>query len=227
MSKIETLSEISTINLGRDFRRTVHHEEGGDVLVIQPKEVFTESIDESVFVKQSSLGVFRDRFLQPGDILCSIRHRFVSMVVKEEWLKKAHAVANSGLFVIRLDKTDYLPEYVAAFMNCYFESEEFNRKLIQHQQEQKSKSMEPESLKRKKKENVKILTKDGLLALKVPKVSLDEQRNFAKKVVDAQRDFRVKTDLFNKKIQSIESEYKHETSNYEGQMEGFYKNIIG
>ena len=111
MSKFETLAEISDISLGRDFRGKVPVEPNGDILVIQPKDVFSESIEEAVSVREHSVGAIHDRLLHPGDILCSIRHKFVSMVVKEEWLKYGPVIANSGLFIIRLNQKDYLPEY--------------------------------------------------------------------------------------------------------------------
>ena len=121
MSKFETLGEISDISLGRDFRGKVPVEPNGEILVIQPKDVFSESIEEAVRVTPQEIGVVNDRWLHPGDILCSIRHKFVSIVVKEKWLGYYdRVIANSGLFVIRLNQKDYLPEYVSAFINCFF-----------------------------------------------------------------------------------------------------------
>ena len=137
MSKFETLAEISDLSLGRDFRGKVPVEPNGDILVIQPKDVFSESIEEAVSVREHSVGAIHDRLLHPGDILCSIRHRFVSMVVKEEWLKHGPVIANSGLFIIRLNQKDYLPEYVSAFINCFFERKEF-QDMLERQKQEKS-----------------------------------------------------------------------------------------
>ena len=125
MSKFGKLGEISDISLGRDFRGKVPVVPNGNILVIQPKDVFSESIEEAVHVTPQEIGVVNDRWLHPGDILCSIRHKFVSMVVKEEWLRYERVIANSGLFIIRLKQKDYLPEYVSALINCFFYRKEF------------------------------------------------------------------------------------------------------
>lgn len=217
MSRTEVLGEIATITLGRDFRGKVPVDEHGDVLVIQPKEVFSESIEEAVSVKANKVGVIDDRLLHPGDILCSIRHKFVSMVVKEEWLKQKPVIANSGLFIIRLNNTEYLPEYVSAFINCYFERKEFQAMLERQEQEK---------VKEGKKPSVRLLTKDILSSMLVPKKSKEEQRQFAEKIRGAQLNFRKLTDSLNEEKKRIEDKYKQATKDYCMGMELVYNSIV-
>lgn len=217
MSKFETLGEISDISLGRDFRGKVPVEPNGEILVIQPKDVFSESIEEAVHVKARDVGAINDRLLHPGDILCSIRHKFVSMVVKEEWLRYEPVIANSGLFIIRLKQKDYLPEYVSAFLNCFFERKEFQDML---------KKQEQEKTKNGKKPSVRLLTKDCLFAVSVPKKSIEEQRKIATDIREAQSKFRTLMDGLIKERKCIEDKCKQIIFDYCKSMDRVYDDIV-
>ena len=217
MSKFETLAEISDISLGRDFRGKVPVEPNGDILVIQPKDVFSESIEEAVSVREHSVGAIHDRLLHPGDILCSIRHRFVSMVVKEEWLKHGPVIANSGLFIIRLNQKDYLPEYVSAFINCFFERKEFQDMLERQKQEKIQKGKRP---------SVKLLTKDCLAAVSIPKKSLEEQGQIAAEIRETQSKYRTLINGLNEDKKRIENRYKQVGEDYCRVMERVYDSIV-
>lgn len=217
MSNFEQLSEISDISLGRDFRGKVPVVPNGEILVIQPKDVFAESIEEAVHVTSREVGVIGDRLLHPGDILCSIRHKFVSMIVKEEWLRYEPVIANSGLFIIRLKQKDYLPEYVSAFLNCFFERKEFQDML---------KKQEQEKTKNGKKPSVRLLTKDGLASVSVPKKSLDEQRKIANEIREAQSRFRTLMDGLIEDRRRIDDKCKQVTFDYCMSMEHIYDDIV-
>ena len=216
MSKFATLGEISDISLGRDFRGSIKADKEGDIKVLQPKEVFSESIDDAIFVKREKVGVLQDRLLRSGDILCSIRHKFVSMVVKEEWLT-GPVIANSGLFIIRLNSTEYLPEYVSAFINCFFERQEFQDMLEKQEQEK---------IKEGKKPSVRLLTKDNLSSVSVPKKSIEEQRKIVAEIRKAQSNFRKLTDSLNEEKKRIEDKYKQATKDYCMGMELVYNSIV-
>ena len=219
MSKFEKLGEISDISLGRDFRGAVPVVPNGDILVIQPKDVFSESIEEAVRVTPKEIGAINDRWLHPGDILCSIRHKFVSIVVKEEWLgyHYGRVIANSGLFIIRLNQKDYLPEYVSAFVNCFFERKEFQDMLERQKQEK---------IRDGKKPTVRLLTKDCLASVLVPKKSLEEQRKIATEICEAQSKFRTVMDSLIEDKKHIEDKYKQIVKDYCMSMDHVYKDIV-
>ena len=216
MSRTEVLGGIATITLGRDFRGKVPVDQNGEILVIQPKEVFSESIEEAVSVKANKVGVIDDRLLRPGDILCSIRHKFVSTVVKEEWLKKKPVIANSGLFIIRLNKEGYLPEFVSAFINCFFERKEFQDMLERQEQEK---------MQNGKKPSVRLLTKDCLVCVPIPYKSIEEQRKIAEEIREAQARFREITAYVNNERKRIEDYYKQAIQDYSLGMDVAYSRI--
>lgn len=216
MSKFETLGEISDISLGRDFRGSIEADKDGEVLVLQPKEIFSDSIDGAVHVKKEKVGVLQDRVLRSGDILCSIRHKFVSMVVKEEWLAKP-VIANSGLFIIRLNSNEYIPEYVSAFINCFFERKEFQDVLEKQKQEK---------IKDGKRPSVRLLTKDCLSSVSIPKKSLEEQRQISANIRETQSKFRAIMDKLNEEKKRIDDEYKQVTNEYSTVMEIVYGDIV-
>lgn len=217
MSKFEKLGEISDISLGRDFRGAVPVVPNGDILVIQPKDVFSESIEEAVRVTQKEVGLIDDRLLHPGDILCSIRHKFVSMVVKEEWLRHGLVIANSGLFIIRLNQKDYLPEYVSAFLNCFFERKEF-QDILERQKQEK--------ILNGKRPSVRLLTKDCLLSVAVPKMSLNDQRQIAAEIRETQSRYHTLMDRLNEDKKRIEDKCKQVTQDYCMKMEYVYDSIV-
>ena len=217
MSKFGKLGEISDISLGRDFRGKVPVVPNGNILVIQPKDVFSESIEEAVHVTPQEIGVVNDRWLHPGDILCSIRHKFVSMVVKEEWLRYERVIANSGLFIIRLKQKDYLPEYVSALINCFFERKEFQDMLERQEQEK---------IQKGKKPSVRLLTKDWLLSMAIPKKSLEEQRKIAAEIREEQSEYRTLMDCLNEDKKRIEDKCKHVAKEYGLRMENIYNGIV-
>lgn len=203
MTKFVTLGEISDISLGRDFRGTIKADKCGEIAVLQPKEIFSESIDDVVFVKEEKVGVLRDRLLKPGDILCSNRYKFVSMLVKNEWLSRP-VIANSGLFIIRLNGAEYLPEYISAYLNCYFEREERLIKSTKHEHEAG-----------KKRETVRLLTKSGLMSLNIPMKPLDDQRKFADNYKNLLSNYR-------ERIKSIEEQHKVAIEEYATHIEILY-----
>lgn len=216
MSNFETLGEISDISLGRDFRGSIKADKDGEILVLQPKEVFSESIDEAVRVKSGKVGVFQNRLLRPGDILCSIRHKFVSMVVKEEWLTRP-VIANSGLFIIRLNSNEFLPEYVSAFINCYFERKEFQDMMEKQEQEK---------IKEGKKPSVRLLTKDYLSSVSIPKKSIEEQHEIVAKICKVQSNFRKYMNDLNEEKKCIENKYKQLVQEQCTAMEIVYGDIV-
>lgn len=204
MSKFETLGKISDISLGRDFRGKVPFDPNGEILVIQPKEVFSESIEEAVTVRSHRVSMINDRLLHPGDIICTIRHKFVSMVVKEEWLRHGPVIANSGLFIVRLKQKDYLPEYVSGFINFFFERE--FQDIMERQEREKIHSG--------KKPSVRLLTRDCLSSVSIPKKDLEEQRKIATGIFEAQSKYRRLIDGLNKDKKRIEDKYKQTTEAY-------------
>ena len=204
MSKFETLGEISDISLGRDFRGKVPVEPNGEILVIQPKELFSESIKEAVVVRSERVSMINDRLLHHGDILCSIRHKFVSMVVKEEWLKRGPVIANSGLFIIRLKHKNYLPEYVSAYINFFFERE--FQDILERQEQEK--------IYIGKKPSVRLLTRDCLSSVSIPKKDLEEQRKIATGIFEAQSKYRRLIDGLNEDKKRIEDKYKQTIEAY-------------
>ena len=217
MSKFEKLGDISVVSLGRDFRGKVPVVPNGEILVIQPKDVFLESIEEAVRVTQKEVGLIDDRLLHPGDILCSIRHKFVSMVVKEEWLRHGPVIANSGLFIIRLNQKDYLPEYVSAFLNCFFERKEFQNILERQKQEK---------IQNGKRPSVSLLTKDCLLSISVPRMSFGEQHQIAAEIRETQSKYRTLMDGLNEDKKRIEDKCKQVTQDYCMKMEYVYDSIV-
>lgn len=216
MSNFETLGEISDISLGRDFRGSIKADKDGEILVLQPKEVFSESIEDVVRVRRDKVGACQNRLLRPGDILCSIRHKFISMVVKEEWLTRP-VIANSGLFIIRLNSNEFLPEYVSAFINCYFERQEF-QDIMERQEQAK--------IKEGKKPSVRLLTKNTLSSIPIPKKSMEEQDEIVAEIRAAQSKYRALINGLNEEKKYIEDKYRLGVKDYCATMDRIYNDIV-
>jgi len=110
------LGEVARVSTGYPFRRKVEAEEGGDVVLIQIKDVdSTEGVSEGgTIVLRSEGGKYEKHLLQQGDLLFQSRGSRHPVAVVEGGVR---GIAATGLLVIRPDPLRVMPSYLAWWLN--------------------------------------------------------------------------------------------------------------
>ena len=110
------LGGVARISTGYPFRRTVEAEEGGDIVLIQIKDVdSTEGVSKSgTIVLRSEGGKYEKHLLQEGDVLFQSRGSRHPVAVVEGGVR---GMAATGLLVIRPDHRRVMPSYLAWWLN--------------------------------------------------------------------------------------------------------------
>ncbi|MEQ9442907.1 MAG: restriction endonuclease subunit S [Cyclobacteriaceae bacterium] len=116
-NKSEKLKKLASISTGYTFREKVTDALGGEVWVIQMRDVHSEPPymrrDEMVRIDREA--VRSSNCLEPSDILVVSRgFRFQVVTIGEEF---AGAIASSAFLVIRCDTKKLLPDYLAWYLN--------------------------------------------------------------------------------------------------------------
>lgn len=111
MIKTIKLGEIAEIQTGYSFREAIIDDESG-VIVIQAKDI------DGMYAKQDHLprvnqDFSKSRLLNRGDVLLTSRGSFRSTVAKFD----KPTVASSSLYSIRLKTNNYMPEFLAIYLN--------------------------------------------------------------------------------------------------------------
>ena len=110
------LADVADVSTGYPFRGKVNPEEGGDLAVIQIKDV-----DAAAGLRRENLIMLRDEgskygkyLLKAGDVLFQSRgSRHPVAVVRDG----VHGIAALGLHVIRPNGRHLLPDYLVWYMN--------------------------------------------------------------------------------------------------------------
>jgi restriction endonuclease S subunit len=110
------LGEVARVSTGYPFRRKVEAEEGGDIVLIQIKDVdSTEGVSEGgTIVLRSEGGKYEKHLLQEGDLLFQSRGSRHPVAVVEGGVR---GIAATGLLVIRPDRRRVMPGYLAWWLN--------------------------------------------------------------------------------------------------------------
>jgi restriction endonuclease S subunit len=110
------LGEVARVSTGYPFRRKVEAEEGGDIVLIQIKDVdSTEGVSEGgTIVLRSEGGKYEKHLLQGGDLLFQSRGSRHPVAVVEGGVR---GIAATGLLVIRPDRQRVMPGYLAWWLN--------------------------------------------------------------------------------------------------------------
>jgi hypothetical protein len=111
-----TLSTIADLSSGYPFRKKVESEEGGDILLIQIKDLDgVEGVSGAQSVALRNDGSKYTRYLlQEGDLLLQSRGSRHPVAVVEP---RVRGIAATGLHTIRPDRTRVLPAYLAWWLN--------------------------------------------------------------------------------------------------------------
>lgn len=113
----ESLREIATISAGHPIRDAVRDVPGGDVAVVQIRNVHVETgVDWAAVARTNLSGRREPDWLKPGDVLFSARgQRNIAVCLDQPPIK---AVCSPHFFLIRVtDSKSVLPEFLAWQMN--------------------------------------------------------------------------------------------------------------
>jgi restriction endonuclease S subunit len=110
------LGEVARVSTGYPFRRKVEAEEGGDIVLIQIKDVDSiEGVSASgTIVLRSEDGKYEKHLLQKGDLLFQSRGSRHPVAVVEGGVR---GIAATGLLVLRPDHLRVLSSYLAWWLN--------------------------------------------------------------------------------------------------------------
>ncbi len=112
MNKTLHLSELADIQSGYSFRVKIVNVDNGKLGVVQAKDISGLYVDEDSVVRINQ-EYAETRIQQAGDILLTSRGSFRAGVGKFS----KPTLASSSLFTVRLTREDFLPEYVAIYLN--------------------------------------------------------------------------------------------------------------
>lgn len=111
------LADIAEIKIGYNYRRetTLHDiKQTVDIPIIQPKDVKYIKIADIESFDKISLADTKDKyFLTANEVLFSNKGEFKAFV----WCGKEKTMASSAFYRIKLFNNQYLPEYVAIYLN--------------------------------------------------------------------------------------------------------------
>lgn len=110
------LGDVARVSTGYPFRRKVEAEEGGDIVLIQIKDVdSTEGVSASgTIVLRSEDGKYEKHLLQEGDLLFQSRGSRHPVAVVEGGVR---GIAATGLLVLKPDHRRVMPSYLAWWLN--------------------------------------------------------------------------------------------------------------
>ena len=113
---IVPLGNVAVVSTGYPFRKKVESEDGGDLVLLQIKDLdVAEGADGSGVIRLNNrTGKYRKYLLQDGDLLFQSRGSRHPVAVVKPGLR---GIAAAGLHTIRPDPAHVLPEYVAWWLN--------------------------------------------------------------------------------------------------------------
>lgn len=165
---------IKSISYGYSFREKVEGNLLGNVYVLQAKDVQINNLSKETAIKIKTEDVKKKFILQNNDILLTSKGRFSACVFHDT--SKDVFIASSGLFVIKISSSNYVPEYISIFLNSNKGQYQITSKL--------------ETM------TIPSLTKESLLTIEIPDISIEEQQ----KLVNLNKALYEYEDLVNKKI---------------------------
>lgn len=118
MQYILELINISTISAGHSFREKIPEVKKSGIYVVQMKDINSEhSVNWDTVVETMLTSKQTPNWLQHGDILFVARgqRNYAAMFSVET--KQVHAIAAPQFFIIRLNNSNVLPEYLTWFLN--------------------------------------------------------------------------------------------------------------
>lgn len=113
---LQRLHELAQISTGYPFRGKIYPEEGGDVVVLQIRDIDASSgvsVGDGVRLRGEG-GKFDRYLLQPGDVLFQSRGSQHPVAVLNVPVR---GIAALGLHVLRSDPTRVLPDYLGWYLN--------------------------------------------------------------------------------------------------------------
>jgi len=111
------LKELTHISVGYPFRGSIPEVAGGDVCVIQMKDVSPDGINWNGCIKTELKGKRAPGWLQEGDILFTARGSRNYAALVDQQANQKPIVAAPHFYVLSCARQDVLPEYLAWFIN--------------------------------------------------------------------------------------------------------------
>lgn len=114
---VMSIRDIAEIRAGYAFRSKIAHVPGGNVCVIQPRDLTDDGRIETSDVTSVDLPALKkDHLLKDGDVLVSTRSRFASAVYAGQC--DMDCVASGALLVLRVKRGKaVLPAYLSLYFN--------------------------------------------------------------------------------------------------------------
>lgn len=111
----QPLQNIAQIIAGYTFRTTLPHQQNGDFLVVQAKNILSDgTVDELGLVPIANDNYRTTAFVQKWDVLISVRGNLRAGILHSG---HQHVLAASSVNIIRCQSKEVLPDYLAIYLN--------------------------------------------------------------------------------------------------------------
>lgn len=168
------VKEIAEIIAGYTFRGALKHDLNGKCEVVSAKNINEDgSIDYNGLTRILQLPPRTNAFVKENDVILSSRGVFRAGVYRK---KSQSIIASSSTFILRVDNTKLLPEYLAIYLNSEVGQASIRRVLTGS--------------------SIKTILRKSLENLQIPIPSIDIQ----KKIIDIRENWQVQEGLLNRKI---------------------------
>jgi len=112
----QRLADVADIMVGYPFRGKIYPEDGGDVIVVQIKDIDSVTgltVDDKLRLRGAG-GKYGKYMLMAGDVLFQARGSRHPVAVVDTQL---HGIASQGVHVLRLRPSKLRPTYLAWYLN--------------------------------------------------------------------------------------------------------------
>lgn len=109
------LGDVARVSTGYPFRKKVETEDGGDIVLVQIKDIAAEGISSSrTIMLRGEAGKYDNHLLEEGDILFQSRGSSHPVAVVQSGIR---GIAATGLHIVRTDRRRAMPSYLAWWLN--------------------------------------------------------------------------------------------------------------
>lgn len=109
------LSSLVEVISGHTFRGAIPHDENGNYAVVQAKNINKDGTIDNRDLERTNIEKMRSKgTVQDGDVLLSNRGTFRSAVYRGDG---TNVIAASSLYILRVQQSDILPEFLMVFFN--------------------------------------------------------------------------------------------------------------
>lgn len=115
MKNTRCIKQVATVIAGYTFRKALSHNRDGRIFVLQAKNILDDTIVAEANLEKINFENFRTvAGVMKGDVVISARGSFYAGVIRSDL---ENTIAASSVYIVRLNSSEILPEYLAIYFN--------------------------------------------------------------------------------------------------------------